>query len=91
VPHQAAPLCRITVSNTASTAKHDSECIPCELAPDAPLEFMLAWEEHGEPLMSHQIHRLQFRDGLIVSAAAWCGGRWGAALQAEMAEAAAGG
>jgi hypothetical protein len=57
----------------------------------ALLEFVLTWEEYGEPHMCHQTHRLQLRNGLIVSDTAWCGGRWGAALQAEMAEAAAGG
>jgi hypothetical protein len=40
--------------------------------------------------MCHQAHRLKLRGGLIASDTAWCGGRWGAALQAEMAEAAAG-
>jgi hypothetical protein len=58
--------------------------------PDGALvEFVLAWEEDGEPHMSHQAHRLTMRDGLIANDTAWCGGRWGAALQAEMAEAAA--
>ena len=55
----------------------------------ALLEFVLAWEENGEPHMAHQAHRLTVQDGLIASDTAWCGGRWGAALQAEMAEAAA--
>src|ERR1700680_3532470 len=58
--------------------------------PDGALvEFVLVWEEDGEPHMSHQAHRLTMRDGLIANDTAWCGGRWGAALQAEMAEAAA--
>lgn len=57
----------------------------------ALLEFVLTWEEDGEPHMCHQAHRLTLRDGLIARDTAWCGGRWGAALQAEMAEAAAGG
>jgi len=55
----------------------------------AILEFVLTWEEDGEPHMCHQAHLLKMRDGLIASDTAWCGGRWGAALQAEMAEAAA--
>jgi hypothetical protein len=57
----------------------------------ALLEFVLTWEEDGEPHMCHQAHLLSLRDGLIASDTAWCGGRWGASLQAEMAEAAAGG
>jgi hypothetical protein len=60
-----------------------------QLPDGALLEFVLAWEEDGEPHMAHQAHRLRLRDGLIASDTAWCGGRWGAALQAEMAEAAA--
>jgi hypothetical protein len=57
----------------------------------ALLQFVLTWEEDGEPHMCHQAHLLTLRDGLIASDTAWCGGRWGAALQAEMADAAAGG
>jgi hypothetical protein len=57
----------------------------------ALLQFVLTWEEDGEPHMCHQAHRLEVRDGLIAKDTAWCGGRWGAALQAEMADAAAGG
>ena len=52
------------------------------------VEFVLTWEEDGEPHMSHQAHHIEVRDGLIIRDSAWCGGRWGAALQAEMAEAA---
>ncbi len=52
------------------------------------VEFVLTWEEDGEPHMVHQAHVIEVRDGLITRDQAWCGGRWGAALQAEMAEAA---
>jgi hypothetical protein len=52
------------------------------------VEFVLTWEEDGEPHMAHQAHVIEVRDGLITRDRAWCGGRWGAALQAEMAEAA---
>lgn len=44
-----------------------------------------------EPHMTHHAHRLRMCEGLIASDTVRCGGRWGAALQAEMAEAAAGG
>ena len=57
----------------------------------ALLQFVLTWEEDGGPHMCHQAHRLEVRDGLIAKDTAFCGGRWGAALQAEMADAAAGG
>jgi hypothetical protein len=57
--------------------------------PDGELvEFVLTWEEDGEPHMVHQAHVIEVRDGLITRHRAWCGGRWGASLQAEMAEAA---
>jgi hypothetical protein len=52
------------------------------------VEFVLTWEEDGEPHMVHQAHVIEVGDGLITRDRAWCGGRWGAALQAEMAEAA---
>jgi hypothetical protein len=52
------------------------------------VEFVLTWEENGEPHMCHQAHHIEVHDGLITRDRAWCGGRWGAALQAEMAQAA---
>ena len=52
------------------------------------VEFTLTWEEGGVAHMCHQAHHIEVRDGLITRDSAWCGGRWGAALQAEMAEAA---
>src|SRR6202023_1266560 len=45
-----------------------------QLPDGALLEFVLAWEEDGEPHMAHQAHRLRLRDGLISSDTAWCGG-----------------
>jgi hypothetical protein len=59
-----------------------------EIAGGALVRFVLTWEEAGEPHMCHQAHVLTLRDGLIERDVAWCGGRWGAALQAEMADAA---
>ena len=56
----------------------------------ALVRFVLTWEEGGEPHMCHQAHILEITDGLITKDTVWCGGRWGAALQAEMADAAAG-
>jgi len=51
------------------------------------LEFTLTWEENGVPHACHQAHRLTVRDGAIVEDTVFCGGRWNAALLAEMAEA----
>jgi len=51
------------------------------------LEFTLTWQENGVPHACHQSHRLTLRDGSIVEDTVFCGGRWPAALLAEMAEA----
>lgn len=48
------------------------------------VEFTLTWEEHGIPHAAHQVHVLTVTDGRISSDRAWCGGRWPAALLAEM-------
>lgn len=54
------------------------------------VEFTLTWQENGIPHACHQSHHLTVRDGSIVSDTVFCGGRWNAALLAEMAEAARG-
>jgi hypothetical protein len=51
------------------------------------LEFTLTWQENGVPHACHEAHRLTLRDGRIVEDTVYCGGRWPAALLAEMAEA----
>ena len=52
------------------------------------VEWVLCWEEDGVPFACHQVHILQLgQDGLIHTDRVWCGGRWPAALLAEMAEA----
>lgn len=49
------------------------------------VEFTLVWEEDGVPYAAHQVHVLRLNNtGLIGSDHVWCGGRWGAALLAEM-------
>ena len=57
-----------------------------DLPGGALVEFVLSWEEMGEPHLSHQAHVIEVSGGMIVRDTAWCGGRWGAALMAEMAE-----
>lgn len=52
------------------------------------VEFTLRWEEDGVPHAAHQAHVLEVTDGRIAKDQVWCGGRWSAALLAEMAEAA---
>jgi hypothetical protein len=51
------------------------------------LEFTLTWQENGVPHACHQAHVLTLREGSIVGDTVFCGGRWNAALLAEMAEA----
>ena len=48
------------------------------------IEYTLSWSEHGVPHAAHHMHLLTVRDGLIVADTAFCGGRWPAALLAEM-------
>jgi hypothetical protein len=52
--------------------------------------FTLRWEAGGVPHAAHQVHILEVTDGAITRAEVWCGGRWPAALLAEMAEAGSG-
>jgi hypothetical protein len=59
--------------------------------PDGALvTFTLRWEEGGVPHAAHQAHVLSIEDGRIRGDQVWCGGRWPAALLAEMAGAAGG-
>lgn len=51
------------------------------------IEFTLCWEEGGVPHAVHQAHIVEVSGGLIDRDQVWCGGRWSAALMAEMAEA----
>ncbi|HXQ60168.1 MAG TPA: hypothetical protein VN799_08710 [Acidimicrobiales bacterium] len=56
--------------------------------PDGELvQFDLAWEEGGVPHACRQVHVLALRDGLIARDTVWCGGRWPAALLADMEDA----
>ncbi len=49
--------------------------------------FTRRWEENGVPHAAHQAHVLLVADHGIVRDQVWCGGRWPAALLAEMADA----
>jgi hypothetical protein len=56
--------------------------------PDGELvEFTLRWEEGGVPHAAHQAHVIDVADGQVTRDRVWCGGRWPAALLAEMANA----
>jgi hypothetical protein len=50
------------------------------------VELTLAWEEGGVPHAAHQVHVLlvDAATGRIAEDRMWCGGRWDAALLAEM-------
>ena len=49
--------------------------------------FTLRWEEKGVPHAAHQAHVLSVAGHGIARDQVWCGGRWPAALLAEMADA----
>lgn len=54
----------------------------------AVVTYLLAWEEGGVPHAGRHCHVLRFDDeGRIALDRFFCGGRWDAALLAEMAEA----
>jgi hypothetical protein len=55
------------------------------------VEYLLAWEEGGVPHTAHHAHLLTLDgEGRIASDHVFCGGRWDAALMAEMEAAALG-
>ena len=50
------------------------------------LTYLLTWEERGIPHAAHHCHVLRFdAEGRIAGDHLFCGGRWDAALLAEMA------
>lgn len=51
------------------------------------VRFTLLWTEDGEPWAAHQVHVLDVTDGRITRQEAWCGGRWDAHRQEEIAHA----
>jgi hypothetical protein len=53
------------------------------------VEYTLTWLENGVPHAAHHMHMLTLRDGLIAADTVLCGGRWPAALLAEMEAASA--
>ena len=48
------------------------------------IEYTLSWTENGVPHAAHHLHLLTVRNDRIVADLAFCGGRWPAALLAEM-------
>ena len=48
------------------------------------VRFTRAWTHNGNPMAAHQVHLLVVREGAITRHDIWCGGRWDAALQAEI-------
>ena len=49
------------------------------------VQFLLRWVDDGVDFAVHQAHVVELAGGQIVRDTAWCGGRWPASLQAEMA------
>ena len=48
------------------------------------VEYTLSWSENGVPHAGHHVHLLTVREDRIVADTVFCGGRWPAALLAEM-------
>ena len=48
------------------------------------VRFTRAWTDNGNPMAAHQVHLLEVEEGAITRHDIWCGGRWDAALQAEI-------
>lgn len=49
------------------------------------VEYLLTWEDAGVPYAAHHVHLLTLADdGRIVEDHVFCGGRWDAALLADM-------
>jgi hypothetical protein len=48
------------------------------------VRYVLTWTQDGMPHAAHHLHVLQVRAGRIVADTVLCGGRWPAALLAEM-------
>jgi hypothetical protein len=46
--------------------------------------FTLTWSENGVPFAAHQAYVIEVEGDYIASAQMWCGGRWDAALLAQM-------
>jgi len=63
---------------------HDLRRHPFDDGAGEVIEYTLSWMENGVPHAAHHMHLLAVRDGLIVSDTVMCGGRWPAALLAEM-------
>jgi ketosteroid isomerase-like protein len=55
-----------------------------EGGPTEVVEYTLSWTENGVPHAGHHLHLLTVRDDRIVADMVFCGGRWPAALLAEM-------
>jgi hypothetical protein len=53
------------------------------------VEYTLSWTEDGVPHAGHHMHLLSVREDRIVADTVFCGGRWPAALLAEMEAASA--
>lgn len=56
-----------------------------DIATGEVVEFTVTWTENGVPHAARQVHVLDLDpDGRIAHDSMWCGGRWPAALLAEM-------
>ena len=78
-PGRVRPLVR-----RARPASRNCGATPLDDGSAEVVEYTLSWTEDGVPHAAHHMHLLRVRDDRIVADTVFCGGRWPAALLAEM-------
>lgn len=84
---QGGPAVKAELSRWYADAGAFEEMKRTRLPTGELVEFTLRWEESGVPHAAHQAHVVEVDGDRITRDQVWCGGRWSAALLAEMAEA----
>jgi hypothetical protein len=84
---RSAPAVRAELRRWYATPGAFEELTRAAIPGGELVQFLLRWEEDGIDFAVHQAHVLEVTGGQIVRDTVWCGGRWSATLQAEMAHA----
>ncbi|MGH9126393.1 MAG: hypothetical protein ACRDZ8_16950 [Acidimicrobiales bacterium] len=85
---EGAPKIREELSRWYATPGAFEEVSRTAIPGGEVVQFLLRWVEDGVDFAVHQAHVLEVAGDRIVRDTTWCGGRWSATLQAEMAHAA---
>lgn len=82
---EGADAIRATYATWFADPGHFEELRRLPTPGGAVVEYLLSWEDHGVPHAAHHVHLLTLADdGRISEDHVFCGGRWDAALLAEM-------